>query len=314
MHEHDHHGHAHAHAHAPSSQHGRAFAFGIALNVGFIALETTYGLIAHSTALLADATHNLSDVLGLGLAWAASVLARRRATVRRTYGLRGSTVLAALANALLLLVTVGGVAFEALGQLRSPAPVQGATVMAVAGIGVLINGAAAVPFLRGSAHDQNLRGAFLHLAADAAISLGVLISGAVVLTTGLTWVDPAVCLVISGIVLYGTFGLLRDSLHLALHGVPERVDIEGVAEYLTRLPEVKEVHDLHVWAMSTTETALTAHLVMNWPAAAPAFLGALEHELKARFGIDHTTVQIDPSDGHACSFVAEGSLCAVRRE
>jgi cobalt-zinc-cadmium efflux system protein len=307
---HSHHGHDHA-AHAGSS-HGRAFGVGIALNGGFVVVEAAYGIAADSTALLADAAHNLGDVLGLVLAWTAAMLAKRRATRRRTYGLRSSTVLAALVNAVLLLVAVGGVAWEAIGQLRSPAPVASVTVMTVAAVGVVLNATSALLFMRGSARDQNLRAAFLHLIADAAISAGVVVAGAVVWKTGWLWVDPAVCLVIAAIILASTFGLLRDALHLALQGVPEGVDIEGVADYLVKLPDVREVHDLHVWAMSTSETALTAHLVMPWPPDAPVFLGELQHELADRFGIDHATVQIDPSEGTGCRLVTPGTVCVLR--
>jgi cobalt-zinc-cadmium efflux system protein len=307
------HVHGHTHDHHAGAAIGRAFGVGIALNLGLIVFEVVFGLIAQSTALLADAAHNSSDVLGLVLAWGASVLARRRATRRHTYGLRGTTVLAALANAVLLIATVGGVAWEAIGRLRSPAEVECVTVMIVAAVGVVINGGSAIPFLRASRNDQNLRGAFLHLMADAAISAAVVVAGALVWQTGQHWIDPAVCLGISAIILLATWGLLRDALRLALHGVPERVDMEALTDYLKALPGVEQIHDLHVWAMSTTETALTVHLVMAQPASVPTFLRELEVELKQHFCIDHMTVQIDPSAAEPCGLAVPDALCSRAR-
>lgn len=298
-HDHDHHDHSH-HDHAPTS-HNRAFGIGIALNVGFVAIESIYGVLAHSTALLADAAHNLSDVLGLVMAWAAATLARRPASNVRTYGFRRSTILAALANALLLIAAVGAVAWEAIGRLRVPAEAQASTMMWVAAAGVVVNAVSAFFFHEragghGHAHgegDMNLRGAFLHLLADAAVSAGVVIAGLVLMQTGWTWVDPVTSLIVSVVILFGTWSLLRDALHLAMDGVPKHIALEKVRAYLAALPEVNSVHDLHVWAMSTTEVALTAHLVVPWRETPPTFLTGLEHELKERFGIAHATIQLE---------------------
>ncbi len=278
----------------------RAFAIGIALNVVFVVVEAVFGTIAHSTALLADAAHNLSDVLGLVMAWAATALARRAPSERHTYGLRRSTVLAALANAVLLLAAVGAVAWEAVGRFDTPIEPQGGTMMVVAAVGVLVNGISAALFLKGRHTDANVRGAFLHLVADAAVSVGVVVAGAIVWNTGWAWVDPATSLVISVVILFSTWSLLRDALHLALDGVPQGIELAEVRAYLSALPRVEDVHDLHVWAMSTTEVALTAHLVMAWGDAPPEFLATLEHELDDRFGISHATVQIEPPRSGAC--------------
>jgi cobalt-zinc-cadmium efflux system protein len=263
-----------------------------------------FGVVAHSTALLADAAHNLGDVLGLAMAWGASTLARRVPSNIHTYGLRRSTVLAALANAVLLLAAVGGVAWEAIQRLQSPGEPHSGTMMAVATVGVVVNGASALLFRRRGEGDANVRAAFLHLAADAAVSAGVVIAGAVLWKTGWRWVDPVTSLVVSGVVLLGTWGLLRNALHLALDGVPKHIELDKVRAFLVALPGVDAVHDLHVWAMSTTEVALTAHLVMEWTACPPAFLDGLEHELEEAFGIAHVTVQIEPSANHACARAA----------
>lgn len=302
--------HSHAAEHrSPASATGRAFAIGIGLNLVFVVVEAVYGVLAGSTALLADATHNLSDVLGLAVAWFVSALAKRKATDRRTYGLRSSTILGALANAVFLLVVVGGLAWEAVSRLRAPAPAAGLTMIAVAGIGAVVNGASALLFLHDRKHDANIRGAFLHLLADAAVSVGVVVAGAVILKTGWLWVDPVTSLVISAVILISTWDLLKEALHLALAGVPGHVDAVAVRAYLAALPGVCEVHDLHIWALSTTETALTAHLVMPWDADPPAFLHDLEHELKHRFGIDHTTVQFEPMHaGAICSRTADDAV------
>lgn len=294
-------GHDHGHEGLEGSQLGRAFAIGVGLNVAFVVVETVFGVAASSTALLADAAHNASDVLGLGLAWGAAALAQRRPSARHTYGLRGSTVLAALANAVLLLVAVGGVSWEAVRRLAEPGPVEGMTILEVAAVGVVINATSALLFLRGRKHDANVRAAFLHLAADAGVSAGVVVAGALILKTGWYWLDPAMSLVVSGVVLVSTWGLLKEGVHLALSGVPEGVDFLAVQTYLRALPDVSAVHDLHIWAMGTTETALTAHLVVPWALVPPAFLSYLERDLHERFGIDHTTVQLEPDgDGAAC--------------
>ncbi|QFU17439.1 cation diffusion facilitator family transporter [Microvirga thermotolerans] len=292
MHAHHHHGHSH-HGHAHPMSHGRAFVIGIVLNLGFVAIEATYGFLADSMALLSDAGHNLSDVLGLAIAWGAALLARRSRTERFTYGLRSSSILAALFNALLLLVAVGGIAWESIRRLLEPTPVAAVTVMIVAGIGILINGFTALLFMKGSEDDLNIRGAFLHMAADAVVSLGVVIAGAVILWTGATWVDPVISLVIAGVVLWSTWDLLRQSLALSLHGVPSGISMTEVRKTLEALPGVARVHHLHVWAMSTTDTALTVHLVMPGGHPGDRFLAEAQAELKRRFGIGHATLQIE---------------------
>jgi len=300
---------SHDHDHALPGSHdtlGRAFATGIALNLGFVVVEAISGVRAHSTALLADAAHNLSDVLGLIMAWGAAALARRAPSNLHTYGFRRSTVLAALTNAMLLVAAVGGVAWEAIGRFRSPALPQGTTMMWVAAIGVLVNGISALLFRNRSKSDANVRGAFLHLAADAVVSAGVVAAGALLWQTGWAWVDPVTSLLVSAIVLFGTWGLLRESLHLALDGVPMQIELEAVRAFLASLPGVEGVHDLHVWAMSTTEVALTAHLVMPWADHPPAFLETLESEMEKRFGIAHVTVQLDPPTSAECRRAADG--------
>jgi cobalt-zinc-cadmium efflux system protein len=280
---------------------------GTALNLTFVAIEFGYGLAAHSMALVADAAHNLSDVLGLVLAWAAMALARRKPSPRRTYGLRSSTILAALTNAVLLLAAVGAVAWEAFGRLRSPGPVEGKTMLGVAAVGVVINAASAAMFVRGSKDDVNVRGAFLHLAADAAVSAGVVIAGAVILATGWAWLDPAVSLAVSAVVLVGTWSLLRDAINLALQAVPDHIDPDEVRRYLAGLPGVTEVHDLHIWAMSTTEVALTAHLVMPGASYHASFLHDAGRALHDTFCIDHTTLQVEPPGApEACRQANEG--------
>lgn len=299
------HDHA-AHSPKPPPDLDRAFAVGIGLNVVFVVVEAVFGSLAHSTALLADAAHNLGDVLGLAMAWGATALARRAPSNIHTYGLRRSTVLAALANAVLLLAAVGAVSWEAIGRFRAPVEPHGVTMMWVAAVGVAVNGISAMFFFRHGRSDVNVRGAFLHLAADAAVSVGVVVAGAVVWKSGWTWIDPLTSLVISVVVLFGTWSLLRDALHLALDGVPRNIELEAVRAYLAALPNVREVHDLHVWAMSTTEVALTAHLVMPWGDGPPEFLAGLEHELDHRFGISHATVQIEPASSAACAHGAPG--------
>jgi cobalt-zinc-cadmium efflux system protein len=286
------HGHSHSHGGAPRN-YDRAFAVGVALNLAFVLIEAGYGLYAGSLALLADAGHNLSDVLGLLLAWGAAVLARRPPSGRYTYGLSASTIWAALANAIALLVAVGGIAWEAIGRIGQTVQVNGGIVIAVALAGVLVNGTTAALFRRGKDRDLNLRGAYLHMAADAAISLGVVVAGAAMLWTGWTWIDPAVSLAICLLIVYGTWGLLRESLALALHSVPDSIELGAVRELLERLPGVRSVHDLHVWAMSTTDTALTAHLVMPGGHPGDAFLAEACHELERRFGIGHATFQVE---------------------
>ena len=302
-HDHDHdpshgHGHGHAHHHAPVDL-GRAFAIGVALNLGFVFAEIAFGLWADSLALLADAGHNFSDVLGLLFAWGAAALAARRPSSRFTYGLRGSTILAALANAMLLLLATGGIAWEAILRLREPAPVASATVIAVAAVGVLVNLGTALLFLRGRASDLNVRAAFLHMAADALVSVGVIVAGAIMLYTGWLWLDPVASLAIAVVILVGTWGLLRESVQLALHAVPAGVDAEAVRRHLGTLPGVTQVHDLHIWGMSTTETALTVHLVMPGGHPGDDFLAEICEEIHHRFGIGHSTVQVETATGSA---------------
>lgn len=304
-HDHDHgHGHrhdhpGHGHVHAPASF-GAAFAVGISLNFGFVLLETTYGLIADSVALVADAGHNLADVLGLALAWWATSLARKAPSARRTYGLKRSSILASLVNAVVLLVGVGGIAVEAVRRLGEPTPVDGTIVTWVAAVGIAVNGFTAYLFLRGGKGDLNIRGAFLHLASDAAVSLGVVIAGLVIGYTGWLWLDPAVSLVIAAIIILGTWSLLRESLDLALDAVPTRIDPAKVEAFLRDLPGVVAVHDLHIWAMSTTETALTAHLVRPGGGLDDALLDSTAEDLTRRFGIAHSTFQVEQGDGAEC--------------
>ena len=298
-HSHDHHVHGHGHVHAPASF-GAAFAVGISLNFGFVLLETVYGLIADSVALVADAGHNLADVLGLVLAWWATSLVRKAPSARRTYGLKRSSILASLVNAVVLLVGVGGIAVEAVQRLGEPSPVDGTIVMWVAAVGIAVNGVTAYLFLRGGKGDLNIRGAFLHLASDAAVSLGVVIAGLVIGYTGWLWLDPAVSLVIAAIIILGTWSLLRESLDLALDAVPTGIDPGKVEAFLRDLPGVVAVHDLHIWAMSTTETALTVHLVRPGGGLDDALLDGAAEDLNKRFGIAHATFQVEAGNGAEC--------------
>lgn len=284
------------HHHAPPADPGRAFAIGIAINVAFVVVEAIAGVVADSTALLADAAHNLGDVLGLAMAWGATVLARRERTPRRTYGLRRATILAGLANAMLVLVAVGGVTWEAIRRLGTPAQIDGGLVAIVATVGVVVNCAAALLFARGRDRDVNRRGAYLHLMADAAVSAGVVVAGVIVWQTGWSWIDPVTSIVVSIVILAGTVGLLRDALNLLLDAVPAHVDPAAVEAYLAALPNVAGVHDLHIWPISTTEIALTAHLVIPWSACGPTFLHDTAHDIEHRFGIGHTTLQLEPAD------------------
>lgn len=304
MHGHDHH-HSHNHDHGADATDFRlAFAVGTGLNLALVVLQAAYGILANSTALLADAGHNFSDVLGLVLAWGASVAQRRAPSSRYTYGLRSTTILAALANAIILLVAVGAISLEAIQRFGSPEPVAAKDVMIVAAIAILVNGGTALLFMRGQ-DDLNIRGAFLHMAADAGISLGVLISAFLILKTGWMWLDPLVSLVISAIIVRGTWGLLRNSFDLALHAVPPGINPAEVRSSLEALDGVAEIHDLHIWAMSTTETALTGHIVM--PAGHPgdAFLAKAADLLRHKFGIAHTTLQIECGDAEDCALSSD---------
>jgi cobalt-zinc-cadmium efflux system protein len=286
------------HVHAPATF-GSAFAIGIALNLGFVIVEVVYGVFAHSLALVADAGHNLGDVLGLLLAWSATFLARTAPTERRTYGLRSSSILAALFNAILLLITVGAIAWEAIRRFGNPTVVEPRTVIWVAVLGIVINAATALMFMSGRKRDLNIRAAFLHMAADAGVSLGVVIAGFLIIATGSLWIDPVVSLVIAAVITWGTWGLLRDSANLALQAVPQGIEVAEVRQYLASLPHVIEVHDLHVWPMSTTETALTAHLVRDVDACDCALLDQAARELHRKFEIQHATLQFETLD-HQC--------------
>lgn len=289
------HSHSHGHSHAPVDF-GRAFAVGVALNLAYVAIEAGYGLANGSLALVADAGHNLSDVFGLLLAWGAAALAKRAPTLRRTYGLRRSTVLAAMFNAVFLLVAIGAIAWEAIGRFARPEPVSGGVVMAVAGVGILVNGFTAWMFASGRKGDLNVRGAFQHMAADALVSLAVVGAGLAIKLTGAAWIDPAMSLVVVAVIAVGTWGLLRQSFDLALDAVPEGIDPAAVKARLAVYPGVTAVHDLHIWAMSTTETALTVHLVAP-EGLGDADLRALAEILHDEFGIEHPTVQVERGEG-----------------
>lgn len=281
------------HHHHVLPDYNRAFAVGVALNVVFVVVEAFYGFKSGSLALLTDAGHNLSDVLGLLLAWGAAALARRRPSPRRTYGYSRATIIASLFSGLLLMGAVGAIGWEAVGRLMEPPQPAGKTIMIVAAIGVVINTVTALFFVSGKDHDLNIRGAFLHMAADAAVSLGVVASGALILYYGMNWVDPVISLVIAAVIFLSTWGLLRDSLNLAVDAVPRNVDPEAVRKYLKKLPGVTALHDLHIWPMSTTDTALTAHLVMSPLPEDDTFLNDVAHHLADRFTINHATIQLE---------------------
>ena len=281
------------HHHHHTANYGRAFAIGITLNVLFVLVEVFYGWQADSLALLSDAGHNLSDVLGLVIAWGGFYLGKLRPNQKHTYGLGRASILAALFNALILLVAIGGIAWEAVARFSHPVPIEGSIVMWVAGVGVLINGITAWLFMSGNQDDLNLRGAFLHMAADALVSLGVVIAGAVFIWTGWTWLDPAISLAIALVILLGTWDLLRQSLHLSLDGVPASIELNRVRAYLVSLPQVCGAHDLHVWAMSTSDIALSVHLSMPEGHPGDAFLEQIGRELHDRFAIEHATIQIE---------------------
>lgn len=304
MSDHDH-GHSHqagSHGHAPVSF-GAAFAIGTALNAAFVAAQVFYGLAAHSMALLADAAHNFGDVLGLLIAWGTAILAKRHPTRERTYGWGRSTILASLTNAVVLLFGCGAIAVEALRRFNDAAPVGGATVTWVAALGIVINGATALLFIKGRKGDLNIKGAFLHMASDASVSAGVVLAGLLIVLTGWHWLDPVTSLLIVAVITVGTWGLLRDSVNLALDAVPGGIDLGQVDAALRALPGVADVHDLHVWGLSTTETALTAHLVQEGDGGANLIRAASE-EMRAHFGIGHATFQIET--------VEVADLCALR--
>lgn len=308
-HHHDHAGHAHdhglghAHVHAPATF-GKAFAIGISLNTALVVAEAVYGYLGNSTALLADAGHNLSDVLGLVVAWGASIAARRAPSGRFTYGLRASTILAALANAVFLLVATGAIGWEAILRLQQPEPVAGVTVMVVAGIGILINGLTAMLFASGRKDDINIEGAYLHMAADAAVSLGVVVSAALIIWTGWLWLDPITSLVICATILWSTTSLLRGSIDMSMAAAPKGTDLAAIRAFLLARPGVSGIHDLHVWPISTTETALTCHLVMP-TGTDDAFLMQTAQLLKTSFRIGHTTLQVETRLDNGCALAPD---------
>ena len=301
-HAHDHGGHGHSHVPA---NFGPAFLIGICLNVGFVLIEAIAGWLGNSVALLADAGHNLSDVLGLVVAWVATILAARLPSARFTYGLRGSSILAALFNAVFLLVAVGGIAWEAIIRFSHPEAAHGLTVIGVAAAGIVVNGVTAWLFASGSKGDINIRGAFLHMVADAAVSAAVVIAGILMIFTGWVWLDPLTSLVICAVIVWGTWSLLRDSLFMSLDAVPSGVDPAAVRAFLLRQPGVDGLHDLHIWPMSTTEIALTAHLVMSGGHPGDAFLLGLCEELEHQFGIVHPTIQIEIDQHNACELAPD---------
>lgn len=286
-----------SHNHHPHpNQYNRAFGLGILLNALFIVAEIYYGLAAESLALIADAGHNFGDVVTLLLAWGANRLATRKPTPRRTYGFKRATILASVVSATLLLFALGGISWEAMGRFHEPAPVQGKTVMIVAGVGVVINTVTALLFVSGQKHDLNIKAAFLHMAADAIVSLAVVVVGLAILMTGYLWLDPAISLLVVVVILFGTLGLLRDSINLAVDAVPSGIDPNAVRDYLLGVSGVHEVHDFHIWGMSTTQTALTVHLVMPNYSGGDRFLHTLTERLYRQFGIDHATIQIERND------------------
>jgi cobalt-zinc-cadmium efflux system protein len=302
---HDHSGHAHharGHSHAP---YGRAFAIGITLNLLYVAAEAAAGIVSGSLALLADSGHNLGDVLGLSLSWGAAVLSRRQPSSRFTYGLRSSSILAALANAIILLVVTGGIAWEAIWRITHPVPVASGIVIAVAAVGIFVNGGTALVFASGTG-DINVKSAFLHLAADALVTAGVVAAGIAIWLTGWLWLDPVMSLLVSAVIVFGTWSLLRSAIGLALDAVPEGVDAEAVRAYLLALPGVTGLHDLHIWGMSTTETALTCHLLMPVGHPGDAALNGIAEQLHRTFGIEHATIQIELADtDETCALTPE---------
>ena len=305
-HHHDHHGHSHGHGHAGHSHapdnFGAAFAVGVALNTAFVVAELVFGYAANSLALISDAVHNFSDVIALLLAWGAAWLARKEPTQQHTYGYRRASILAALINAGLLLIAVGGIAVEAVNRIKEPAEVAGWTVVWVAALGIAVNGGTALMFMRGRRGDLNIRGAYLHMAADAGVSFGVVVAAGVIMLTGWLWVDPAISLCIAAIVLASGWGLARDSVNLALDGVPKSIELVEVRDFLGRLDGVTEVHDLHIWAMSTNETALTAHLVRPG-GYDDSFLHRACEQLSHRFNIHHATLQVE-AGSDACKLAS----------
>ena len=288
--------HDHTHHHHEINNYNRSFSIGIALNVIFVIIEISYGLAADSLALIADAGHNLSDVMSLLLAWGAYYLSKKQPTKKRTYGLRKVTIMASLLSAVLLFVALGGIAWEALERLSSPKPVEGFIIIVVAAIGVLINTATALLFVKGQKHDLNIRAAYLHMAADAAISLGVVLAGVAILLTGWLWLDPLISLFIVVVILLSTWGLLRDSIDLSIDAVPQGIEVSEVKAYLLDLTNVSDLHDLHIWALSTTENALTVHLVTTDALIYNHFIQEIQEHLHHHFNIQHATIQIEKDE------------------
>ena len=301
---------SHGHHHHPD-RYNRAFLVGIGLNLGFVFVETGFGLMSGSIALLSDAGHNLGDVFALLLAWGAFRLAKSRPSERRTYGMKRATVLASLISAVFLCVALGAVVWEAINRLKDPAAISGLTIIIVAGIGVIINTATAFMFMSGRKTDLNIKGAFLHMAADAAISLGVVCAGIAIMATGLTWIDPAMALMVAVAILVTGIDLLRESLDLAMDAVPRHIDLSEVRSYLAELPGVADVHDLHIWGMSTTETALTAHLVIPGGRVDDAFFLSVAENLQQRFSIQHPTIQIESGDSNKICAAPQNACCLI---
>jgi cobalt-zinc-cadmium efflux system protein len=295
------HSHSHTHHYHEINNYNRSFAIGIALNIIFVIIEVGYGLVADSLALIADAGHNFSDVMSLMLAWGASYLATKHPTHKRTYGLRKVTIMASLVSAVLLLVALGGIAWESVERLYAPESVNGMIIIIVAAIGVVINTVTALLFVKGQKHDLNIRAAYLHMAADAAISLGVVVAGIAIMVTGWLWLDPVISLFIALVILLSTWGLLRDSIDLSIDAVPQGIDVHEIKNYLTDLEHVTEIHDLHIWAISTTETALTVHLVTTHELIDNCFLEKIQEHLHHHFDISHATIQIEnETDDYTC--------------
>ncbi len=293
--------HSHSHHHHEINNYNRSFGIGIALNVIFVIIEVAYGLVADSLALIADAGHNFSDVLSLMLAWGANYLATKHPTHKRTYGLRKVTIMASLVSAVLLLLALGGIAWESVERLYAPEDVNGMIIIVVAAIGVVINTATALLFVKGQKHDLNIRAAYLHMAADAAISLGVVVAGIAIMITGWLWLDPVISLFIVLVILIGTWGLLRDSIDLSIDAVPQGIDVQHIKNYLNNLENVTEIHDLHIWAISTTETALTVHLITTHKLIDNCFLEKIQEHLHHHFDISHATIQIEnEADDYTC--------------
>lgn len=308
--QHEHHGHSHAPA-----NYNRAFALGVLLNIAFVIIEFTYGLAADSLALIADAGHNLSDVFSLLLAWGAAALAGKAVSDQFTYGYRKATVLAALVSAFVLLLALAGIAWEAIERFANPQPIQGMTMIVVAAIGVFINTVTALLFLKGQKEDLNIRGAFLHMAADAAVSVGVVVAGLLILWGNWLWIDPAISLVIVAVVFFSTWGLLRDSLNYAMDGVPKHIATDEVRQFLLSLPAVKNVHDLHIWPLSTTTIALSVHLEVNEDKINNQLLSDIQHHCHEHFGIEHATIQVENTltDNH-CNLNGQSKESSIHDE